>query len=115
MCVGRFAGRVRQHPPCGSLENVFEEAPHLVCDCGGVLSILDNFGDDLVIAHGQDVVDEGIGEPVEGIGSWRPIGAVVAAVVAGLGHGVTRPPWPRGRTERCSPPETGSDTAPSEC
>ena len=88
MCRCVFAGRVLAHLPCGSRKNVFEEAPHLVCDGSGVLSILNHFGDDLVVAERQDVIDKGIGEPVEGIGSWRPIGAVVAGVVAGLGHDV---------------------------
>lgn len=60
MCTSRFAGRVLAHPVGGSLG----ESPFFETADGG--------------AQPDDVVD---------IGSWRPIGAVVAAVVAGLGHG----------------------------
>ena len=74
MCTSGFAGRVLAHPNGGSFDQQ---------DATEARERLAEFGRDAVC------FDVGIPVCSDEIDPWRPIGAVVADVVAGLGHGVS--------------------------
>ena len=79
-----FAGRVVAHPNGGSIREQFKSPP---CH-GGSCRVVSVHGPQEPGLTWQGAIEDHADGRTASLGSWRPIGAVVAAVVAGLGHGV---------------------------